>query len=56
MTSTFPLTIPPATRNILDGISQQFALSDARLVKITEHFVSDFNLGLAEYSHAMAMV
>jgi len=41
---------------IIDDIQQQFDLTNDTLKVITSQFLSDFNLGLGDYGHAMAMM
>ncbi|PIL36677.1 hypothetical protein GSI_00366 [Ganoderma sinense ZZ0214-1] len=47
---------PEAARGVLEQIEQQFRLSKADLVRITSQFLEDFELGLGEYNHPMAMI
>jgi hypothetical protein len=53
--SFFADLLEPA-RNHLQNTHDAFQLTPDRLLKITDHFVSDFGLGLGEYSQAMAMM
>ena len=47
---------PEASRAVLEQIEQQFRLSKADLMRITSQFLKDFELGLGEYNHPMAMM
>ncbi len=47
---------PEAARGVLEQIEQQFRLSNADLMRITSQFLKDFELGLSEYNHPMAMM
>ncbi|KAM5532707.1 hypothetical protein V8D89_013599 [Ganoderma adspersum] len=47
---------PEAARGVLEQIEQQFRLSKADLMRITSQFLKDFELGLGEYNHPMAMI
>lgn len=51
-----PATFSPATRQHLEAVGRQFALTDEKLLEITRQFVEDFALGLGEYDKAMAMM
>lgn len=56
MASKTAHSLPETTRKVLDGITQQFHLTDDKLLDITKVFVGDFSLGLSNYSKAMAMM
>ncbi|KAF8076042.1 hypothetical protein FPV67DRAFT_1664354 [Lyophyllum atratum] len=44
------------TQRIFDDIDRSFQLSPERLVELTKHFLHEFNVGLGEYGHPMAMI
>jgi hypothetical protein len=48
--------ISSAARAILDDVSAPFQLSDGQLVEITNSMVGEFNTGLREAGHSVAMV
>lgn len=47
---------PETVHCVFEQIEQQFRLSKADLVRITSQFLKDFELGLGEYNHPMAMM
>jgi len=47
---------PGYSRVILDGIQAQFQLDEDSLITITNQFLHDFEVGLSEYNHPMAMI
>jgi hexokinase len=49
-------SMPQASQDILNGIEEQFTLSDEILCGITKQFVDDFNVGLSQYNEPMAMM
>ena len=55
-TSAFYAADPEVGRRVLDDIEDMFRLTQDNLMDITSHFLKDFELGLSEYNHAMAMM
>ncbi|KAI0676754.1 hexokinase [Trametes maxima] len=47
---------PDAARHVLDDIENQFRLTKDDLIRITTQFLKDFEVGLGEYNHPMAMI
>ncbi|EJF63058.1 hypothetical protein DICSQDRAFT_103564 [Dichomitus squalens LYAD-421 SS1] len=55
-TSYHYVASPEDGRRVLEQIEQQFRLSQDDLTRITSKFLEDFELGLSEYNHPMAMI
>ena len=55
-TSAFYAADPEVGRRVLDDIEDMFRLTQDNLMDITSHFLKDFELGLSEYNHPMAMM
>lgn len=55
-TSAIYAPAPDVGRRVFDEIETQFRLSKDDLIRITTQFLEDFDLGLREYNHPMAMM
>ncbi|KAI0773802.1 hexokinase [Fomes fomentarius] len=55
-TSAIYAPAPDVGRHVLDEIETQFRLSKDDLIRITTQFLEDFDLGLRDYNHPMAMI
>ena len=55
-TSALYAADPGVGRAVFDDIENMFRLTKEDLVQITTHFLKDFELGLSEYNHPMAMM